>query len=191
MQPEPPPLEKYPFTVDHLPAVEGFFCGSEEWERELSEWIQNPGEGGALHDVRARDCQVWLYYTERDGVIGFGSLGTTEWHWPTRKGHKRRLASLPMVAVRRDMWGKPDGPPNRRWSSLILDDLIEEAFALVERTGCEPVLGLWVDERNTRAIKFYSENDFRMYAIRRKVSEPDRWLQTMYLDLTPELPTEG
>jgi hypothetical protein len=63
-------LDKTPFSAELLPVVHGFYCGDEEWEREVSDWIKGP----ALQEL-GPDCQVWLYSTADDGLVGYASLG--------------------------------------------------------------------------------------------------------------------
>lgn len=67
-------LKTIPFMAEYVdsPAVRSFSCGSEPWEREVAAWIK--GEpGGVLDDVQ-RGCEVWLYITDEDGLVGYGSL---------------------------------------------------------------------------------------------------------------------
>lgn len=62
-----------------------------------------------------------------------------------------------MPGVNKRYWGQPPGAREQRYSAQILDDLIAEARKhLAER----PILVLYVNESNTRAIKFYEQAGF-------------------------------
>ena len=55
-------LRKIPFTDELLPAVQGFFCGNEAWERPLAEWIKDIQKG---RDSSIRETALL-------GVLNFG-----------------------------------------------------------------------------------------------------------------------
>jgi ribosomal protein S18 acetylase RimI-like enzyme len=64
---------------------------------------------------------------------------------------------IPAVGVDKRFHGQPPGPPEQRYASLILRDLIYEATLHQER---DPLLGLYVHPQNTRAIRFYQRLGF-------------------------------
>ena len=61
------------------------------------------------------------------------------------------------AGVQKEFKGQPPGPKEDRYSSQILGDLISEAN---EDKTTHPVLGLFVDKDNNRAIKFYKDAGF-------------------------------
>src|SRR5437588_494581 len=74
------------FDSGHLSRVKDFECGTQPWEVEVSDWIKAPrGAGGALDDMANLGTRVWLYETEADELVGYGSLGETFWRWPDPK----------------------------------------------------------------------------------------------------------
>jgi hypothetical protein len=104
-------LQVIPFTPALLPTVQAFDCGSEPWEREVSDWIKRPaGEDGAV-DALARGTAVWLYVNDAGELVGFGSLDKTEQRWPKAKDPKVPASIIPWVAVERRFWGQPPGRP--------------------------------------------------------------------------------
>ncbi|OAI45626.1 hypothetical protein AYO44_12615 [Planctomycetaceae bacterium SCGC AG-212-F19] len=78
-------LRKIPFTDELLPAVQGFFCGNEDWERPLAEWITAGPQvkNGALYELKKRKgkLQVWLHVNEHNDLVGYSSLGESNWPW--------------------------------------------------------------------------------------------------------------
>ena len=114
------------FTEDLLPKVQGFDCGNEPWEVEVSEWIKAArGAGGAVDDLSRN--QVWLYAIEEGDLVGFGSLGEISQKWPRGKDPPIQASIIPMLGIDKKYWGQPPGPRENRYSTLILDDLIAEA----------------------------------------------------------------
>ena len=63
------------FAPELLAKVEDFDCGDEPHERELAEWIKTESV-----TALARGTQVWLYATSEKEIVGFGSLGTSNWN---------------------------------------------------------------------------------------------------------------
>src|SRR5262249_8164208 len=120
-------LTRIPFTEESLPKVQGFDCGDEPWEREVSDWIKAPlGEGGALDELQ-QGSHVWLYVNEADVLDWFGSLCITMQRCPRSKDPQIVVRSIPMLGVDRKFWGQPLGPVEDRYSIRILADLIAEA----------------------------------------------------------------
>jgi GNAT superfamily N-acetyltransferase len=107
-----------------------------------------------------RGTSVWLFLTEGRDLIGYGSLGQTNWRWPAPADKKVAVQVIPAVAIQKAYWGKPDGPREGRYSSLILDHLIAEA---TDRSDVSPLLGLFVHPDNQRAVKVYERGGFAPY----------------------------
>jgi GNAT superfamily N-acetyltransferase len=145
-----------PFAADLLELVQGFACGDEPYEHELADWIVRDSLPAMEHGTR-----VWLYATADRQLVGYGSLGTTNWHWPDPKSKRVTLHVIPAVAIQKPFWGKPEGPREGRYSSQILDHLIAEA---TDRTDVLPLLGLFVHPDNHRAIRLYERAGFKPFS---------------------------
>jgi hypothetical protein len=113
-------LQKVPFTPDLLSVVQDFTCGTAPWEQEVADWIRG-GPGGVFEDMN-RGCEVWLYFTDADGLIGFGSLGQTRWKWPDADSPREPINIIPMLGVAAQFHGQPEGPPSQRFAAQILQD---------------------------------------------------------------------
>src|SRR5438046_1556169 len=98
-------IHRIDFTPDMTsrPEVQAFECGSEVWQREVSNWIK----GQCLEEMGDDGCRIWLYVSEADGFVGFGSLGTTLWSWPKNSSPRVNIALIPMLGIDRHFWGKP------------------------------------------------------------------------------------
>jgi GNAT superfamily N-acetyltransferase len=103
---------------------------------------------------------VWLFGSSQGDLVGFGSLGKTRWAYPDPAGKKRFLALIPAVAIQRPFWGKPEGPPEHRYSSQILQFLLARAQ---EMPDVEPAVGLFVHPDNQAAIRLYQRFGFAAY----------------------------
>jgi ribosomal protein S18 acetylase RimI-like enzyme len=151
-------LVRIPFTEVLLPKVQDFDCGQEPWEIEVSVWLKAPrGAGGAVDDLENGN-QVWLNATAEGDLVGFGSLGPTCQRWPRAKDPPVSASIIPMLGVDKKYWGQPPGPNEKRCSAQILDDLIAEAQ---KHQADRPILILFVNEQNTRAVKFYERAGFK------------------------------
>lgn len=150
------------FKAEHLDlqAVQQFDCGSAPWATEVADWIANRGPEGVLYAINQFRTEVWLYATEDDGVVGFGSLGKTRWN--LAPGSPRlRLYIIPNLGLGRCFQGQPDDGTEDRFSNQIMDHLISEARARVAANirhpnAPEPVLGLFVHPENTKAQHIYT-----------------------------------
>jgi ribosomal protein S18 acetylase RimI-like enzyme len=153
----PSNLLRIPFTEDLLAKVQGFDCGEEPWQREVSDWIKAPlGSGGALDEL-GQGARVWLYVTQAGELVGFGSLAATMQRWPRSKDPQVPASVIPMLGVDRRFWGQPPRPPEERYSAQLLDDLLAEA----KRESKErPILILYVHIDNVRGIRFYERAGF-------------------------------
>jgi ribosomal protein S18 acetylase RimI-like enzyme len=151
-------LVRIAFTEELLPKVQSFDCGNEPRELEVSDWIKAPrGAGGAVDDL-ARGNEVWLYVTGGGDVVGFGSLGIALQRWPRAKDPQINVSVIPMLGVDKRYWGQPPGPRENRYSARILDDVIAEA---TKHRAERPILILFVNEQNTRAIRLYERAGFK------------------------------
>ena len=151
----PTTLRRILFAPRHLHRLADFDCGGEVWQREMTDWIKGGPDGVLEH--QAQGGEVWLYATDAREVVGFGALGVSNWRWPTNKDRPRRVSIITALGVDRRYHGQPPGPPEQRYASQILRDLIHEASQHRER---EPLLGLFVHPENGRAIRFYERAGF-------------------------------
>jgi GNAT superfamily N-acetyltransferase len=140
------------FTPAMLAAVRGFDCGDESYQQELAHWILNDAV-----PAMARGTKVWLYQNQGGDLVGYGSLGVTRWKYPDAASPRTELAIVPAVAVHKPFWGKPDGPPEERYSSQIMRHLLDEAQVW---PGKLPAVGLFVHPDNQAAIKLYQRFGF-------------------------------
>lgn len=153
-------LTKEAFTLDDLDEVQSFDCGDEPFAREVSDWLKGPlGADSAATSIGhpERPGRVWLYRREDGTLVGFGALGKSEWRWKGKKDPKIPLTVIIWVGIRKEFRGKPDGPREGRYSAQILDDLIAEAL---EDQETHPVLGLFVQTANIRAVELYRRAGF-------------------------------
>jgi GNAT superfamily N-acetyltransferase len=144
-----------PFTPDLLAVVGGFDCGDESYQQELAHWIREDSVPALL-----RGTKVWLYRNQAGDLIGYSSLGTTRWHYPDPTSPRTLLVIVPAVAIRKPFWGKPDGPPEDRYSSQIMRHLLKEADAW---PGQPPAVGLFVHPDNHSAVKLYERFGFQLF----------------------------
>jgi ribosomal protein S18 acetylase RimI-like enzyme len=177
----PDMLCKVVFTESELDLVADFECGDEEWEKPLAEWIKSPPAtgNGALYEMARRKgkLQVWLHANQAGELDGYSSLGESNWEWPTAEDRRVPINVIPYVAIHKKFWGCPKADPPR-YAAQILDDLIAEAR---KQTGRQPLLGLFVDPRNTRAIRAYKKAYFEEYF--RRFTEGDIEYVSMLLKL--------
>jgi GNAT superfamily N-acetyltransferase len=143
------------FTPDMLDAVRGFDYGDEPYQKELGDWML----GDAIPAL-ARGTRIWLYLNQAGDFVGYGSLGATRWKYPDPASPKTELVIVPAVALRKQFWGKPDGPPEERYSSQIMRHLLTEASAW---PGQPPAVGLFVHPDNQAAARLYERFGFHPF----------------------------
>ncbi len=149
-------LQKIPFTEQALPAVQNFNCGSESWALEVSEDLKNPYRIAAW--VKAGTMDAWLYVTDQDELVGFGTLSGRYWRYPDpKKSPRQPISVITDVAVDIIFQGQPKLPSVKHYSDQILDHLRFEASKFAERL---PVLGLMVHPENEKAIHWYVKVGF-------------------------------
>jgi ribosomal protein S18 acetylase RimI-like enzyme len=150
-------LTRIDFAENLLPKVQGFDCGAEPWQQEVSDWIKAPrGTGGAV-DALSQGNQVWLYADPNYELVGFGSIGATTQRYPRPKDDPIPASVIPWMAVARRFWGQPPGPPQGRFSALVLQDLMAEAFRFKDQRG---LLILFVHLDNVAGFKLYERAGF-------------------------------
>jgi GNAT superfamily N-acetyltransferase len=144
-----------PFTADMLDAVGGFTYGAEPYQQELAHWLLEDSVPAILHGTK-----VWLYRNRAGDFVGYGSLGLTRWKYPGPASPKTALVIVLAVAIREQFWGKPDGPPEDRYSSQVMRHLLKEAEAW---PGQPPAVGLFVHPDNHAAAKLYERFGFQPF----------------------------
>jgi ribosomal protein S18 acetylase RimI-like enzyme len=159
------PLTKYRFQEADLglPEVQSFTCGPNRWDEEVAAWIKAAeGDNSVLEDIKQFGIEVWLYRTGEGELVGFSSLGENTWSFPLPKGPKHRISYIPVIGVHERFQGEPkDAERDDKFAYQILDDLIEyTAEKTASRPDLYPVIGLSVDQDNTRAIRFYQNRGF-------------------------------
>jgi len=155
-------LSTLAFTAEHIPLVADFYCGEQSYALEVVEWIKctNP-ENSAIEDLTRPGNRVWLYLADDHQLVGFGSLGHSQWRWPGthKKDPYRQLSTIPNVAVHSNYQGRKLAD-DETYADFILDHLIGQA----EKDRDErPLLGLCVHPDNQRAIHFYEKAGFTKY----------------------------
>ena len=149
-------LQAIAFDPSMMESVAGFDCGDELWQRDLASWIVNES-----HAAMDRGTKVWLYVDNGGEIVGYGSLGTTNWKYPDADSKRRMVAIIPAVAIQRKFHGQPaDVPREARYSSQILRHLIQEAQAW---PGQPAALGLFVHPENKGAVKLYERFGFQPF----------------------------
>ena len=155
-------LTKYPFSEADiaLPEVQAFDCGDDPWDLEVAEWIESrSGDNSVLEDMKQFGTEVWLYRDEDGLLVGYSSLGQTKYTWPVGTKKKETVSVIPFIGVQRGFRGEPRDAVDRndKYAYQILDDLLAYAAGIKTRF---PLVALSVDDRNTRAIRFYRHRGF-------------------------------
>jgi hypothetical protein len=150
------PLQVIPFAPDMLDQVRDFHYGDEPYQRDLADWMSND----AIRSL-GLGTKIWLYINAVPDIVGYGSLGVTRWRFPEPTSAKTELVIIPAVALRSCYWGQPSGPPEDRYSSQIMCQLLDEAHAWPGRL---PGVGLFVHPDNRAAIKLYERFGFRQFS---------------------------
>ncbi len=144
------------FQPEMLADIGNFDCGSESYQSELAGWLQNEASA-----VIVKGTKVWLYFNQAGDIVGFGSLGPTNWRYPEPTSKRTAVVLIPAVAIRREFWGKPENVElEERYSSQILRQLVDEAGAW---PGNPPAVGLYVHPENQAAIKLYERFHFHQF----------------------------
>ncbi len=172
----PPAIRAVVLTPKNHSEVEHFHCGDAPYQVELTEWITGTE---CLNDMRDRNTQAWLFYAESGGLVGFGSLGTTEWCLPNPNSPKKQICIVPMFALDSAFHGKPEGCNKvDRYSWSVLSFLVSRA----RQSGLE-LLGLFVHKDNAAAKSLYDFGGFKPLS-----GKPNKWGNSrMVLDLTVDI----
>jgi ribosomal protein S18 acetylase RimI-like enzyme len=171
-------VQRIDFTGELLSEFNDFHCGDEPWEVEVSTWIKSTDpDNSALADSAKWGTRVWVYLNGAGNVIGFGSLGLTDWtlnddflihltdHPPpqplakAKKKDREPVVIIPMVGLHRDFHGLPKGQEEVRYGKQVLLDLRAQAAVMGQDRRA---LVLSVNPDNKRAIHFYVNNKFRL-----------------------------
>lgn len=158
----PNQLYAFDFTEADQDRLVGFSCGDDPWSRHVSEWVL----GSDVFDSMERGTRVWIFETEDEEIVGFGSVGKSMWRWPPPDGAKTTVILIPMLGIDVRFHGKPEDP-EWRYSRQIMGHLIAEGCRLAEevneKSGQKPQwLVLMVHRENKRAIQFYENCGFEL-----------------------------
>jgi hypothetical protein len=149
---------KRPLNRADLGLVACFYCGAEDWETDVSDWIKDASIEGAAYAHEHERCSVWLYFAD-DALVGVGSVGLSDNPWTLADGRKIRVPIIPYMGVQQRFWGQPPGTVKvNRYSRRILIDLVKQGADL---PGEPDTLVLAVEERNIRGQAFYQDMHFR------------------------------
>lgn len=154
-------LDPVAFCAELLPEVRHFDYGAEPWEKDLALWMLDESVAAMQSGTK-----VWLYLNQTGDCVGYGSLGLRNWSYPTKKSPKVSVLVIPAVAIRTEFKGQPkvdrsdDPRVDGRYSSQIIRHLLDTAF---QWPGTIPAVGLFVDPRNTPAIKLYQRFGFEKF----------------------------
>jgi hypothetical protein len=156
-----PRLTCIPFDARHLPKLQDFDCGTEDYEREVAHWIKNAGPDCVLNEMaKYPNLRVWLYVLlESLDIVGFGSLGQMRWDLSELKEDRRLVSIIPNMGIRGEFHHKPVEAVDKfdRFSSQIISDLIAKAK---DGENHPDLLGLYVHPENLGAIKLYERHGF-------------------------------
>jgi GNAT superfamily N-acetyltransferase len=154
----PSQLTRTEFSLSDLQEVQSFHCGTEEWELEVSNWLKGDSSIDSAAAAIQKGSKVWLYRLNGGPIVGFGSLGKTEWRWTGKKDPKVPVSIILFYGVHNEFKKKPpSNNPSDHYSGQIFEDLIEEAKEVCDT---RPILGLCVDARNKKAIELYKRFGF-------------------------------
>ena len=124
--------------------------GGEVFEVEMRDWIG----GDAAEAMQIYKTRVWACSNAANNLIGFASLGKTQWRWKGKKAEREPLAIIPAVGLGTAFRGLPEGADRAgRYSHQIIGFILGEA----QRTGL-PAVGLFVHPDNARAIRLYTDS---------------------------------
>jgi ribosomal protein S18 acetylase RimI-like enzyme len=162
MTEHPHQLYAIEFTEADQASLVGFSCGEDRWSRHVAKWIQ----GSDVLDSMKRGTRVWLFENSTGEIVGFGSLGTSQWRWPPPKGDTTTILLIPMLGIDVRFHGQPPCP-DWRYSRQLMSHLIAEAQQVSREwsgeNGQKPQwLVLMVHRDNPRAISFYEHCGFEL-----------------------------
>ncbi len=142
------------FTLEMQDVVRHFECGGESYSVKMSEWIQG-GDGLCAKSIEM-GTEVWLFFSESDALVGFGSIGPARWRYPHDTSGYVNLRIIPALAVQSSFHGKPDnGRSCDKYSHQIVRFLVRQAY----KAGAVAI-GLFVHEDNKAAQSLYQSEGF-------------------------------
>ena len=131
-------------------------------ETPINLWIKSPKDGAVSEIEKSakknRGLQIWLHVNQAGDLVGFSSLGESNWWWPTPSDPRVPVSVVPYVAIQKQYQGRPDSPP--KYSHQIIQHLVFEAS---QHTHRQPILGLYVDAHNNAALKLYEREGFGVW----------------------------
>ena len=141
-----PPIR---ITKDDLGLFSDFKCGQENYQHALAVWIT--GEE-AIKALKGK-TRIFAYATARvpEQVVGYGSLGTSNWKLADDESDKVKVQIIPALAVHEKYWGQGV-------CKQIVDHLVNEAQ---QNVNASLLLGLFVHEKNDAAIHVYQAAGFK------------------------------
>ncbi|HWQ28640.1 MAG TPA: GNAT family N-acetyltransferase [Dehalococcoidia bacterium] len=165
-------LTVFPLTAGRLEDFMGFDCGSEEWQRDLREFLVDD----ALSQMAGRYNKTYVFYAG-PSALGFVTLSAAQVNRADIELPER--APYPVVpAVLVGRLGIDQSWQGRGYGQQIMALVRQWARELV--AGCR-VVALQVDVRNEGAIAFYEREGFEKAPI-----EIRRNMQWMFCDLGPD-----
>lgn len=150
------------------PAIRQFSCGSLPRDVEINEFLRFE----AVESVESGAVEVWIYFDETGEVVGFSSLGKTEWRYPKPNSDRVPLQIIPNLAIATSHQGNG-------YSSVMLDDTIAAAIELRDRVS--ELLGLFVHVENGKAIRLYLSRHFEPFS--KPITRDGEGFQRMLLKL--------
>lgn len=84
-------------AAKHIPELANFDCGGHDYQIAVSDWIKaiHPDDS-VLTDISRFGTKVWVYYNQAGDVVGFASLGLTNWSlWPPSQKRKAPVVIIP------------------------------------------------------------------------------------------------
>jgi GNAT superfamily N-acetyltransferase len=112
-----------PFTEADQPAMAGLHFGDEPWARAATAWITG---SDVLDSIQKHRTRVWVFRDESEAIVGFASLGPTQWRWPPPDGSYTRLLIVPQIGIDARFRGQPPDPA-WRFSNQIMSHVVFEA----------------------------------------------------------------
>lgn len=162
MDDHPHQLYAVSFTEADQVRLAGFSCGKEPWSKHVGEWICG---SDVLDSMSKYKTQVWLFETVTGEVVGFASLGTSNWKWPLPHGGSSTIILIPMLGIDYRHQGQPPDP-DWRYSHQILSHLLAESHKIHREWAGNPAPPQWlllmVHRDNSRAIRFYQRCGFEL-----------------------------
>ncbi len=153
-------LYAVPFTEADQVRLAGFSCGSDTAGRAVTEWLL----GSDVFDSMKRGTRVWLFENGMREVVGYGSIGSTNWKWPPPEGKRATIVYIPMLGIAERFQGQPSDT-DWKYSNQIMGQLISEARTHTAAWPNDDIkrlkwLALLVHPENTRAVRFYERWGF-------------------------------